>query len=77
MYESRFAGSSYSYIVQKVIGDNTAEVVTGVYTHINSGDMFNAMGIVHEKYNSFESTKCQQESTEVIGITSLLCDVNS
>ena len=64
-------------IVQKVIGDNTAEVVTGVYTHINSGDMFNAMGMVHEKYNSFESTKCQQESTEVIGITSLLCDVNS
>lgn len=64
-------------IVQKVIGDNTAEVVTGVYTHINSGDMFNAMGMVHEKYNSLEATKCQHESTEIISIASLLCGANS
>lgn len=64
-------------IVQKVIGDNTAEVVTGVYTHINSGDMFNAMGMVHEKYNSLEATKCQHESTDIISIASLLCGANS
>ena len=64
-------------VVQKVLGDNTAEVITGVYTHINNAEMFNAMGMIHEKYNSLESTKCQQESTEVIGITSLLCDANS
>ena len=64
-------------IVQKIIGDNTPEVVTGVYTHINNAEMFSAMGMIHEKYNSLESTNCQHESTEVIGITSLLCDANS
>ncbi len=64
-------------VVQKVLGDNTAEVVTGVYTHINSGAVFNAMGMIHEKYNSLESTKCQHESTEIISITNLLCDANS
>lgn len=50
-------------VVQKVLGDNTAEVITGVYTHINNAEMFNAMGMIHEKYNSFESTKCQHEAT--------------
>lgn len=64
-------------IVQKIIGDNTPEVVTGVYTHINNAEMFSAMDMIHEKYNSLESTNCQHESTEVIGITSLLCDANS
>ncbi len=59
-------------VVQKVLGDNTAEVVTGVYTHINSGDIFNAMGVVHEKYNSLESTMCQLEPTEILNISGLV-----
>lgn len=38
--------------VQRIMGDNTIDVIMNVYTHINSEDIADAMGGIHNSYNN-------------------------
>jgi integrase/recombinase XerC/integrase/recombinase XerD len=40
--------------VQRIIGDNTVDVIMKVYTHINSTDIADAMGGVHHNYANLQ-----------------------
>ena len=41
--------------VQRIIGDNTVDVIMKVYTHINSSDIADAMEDVYNAYTSLLS----------------------